>query len=230
MPECLWWSITSSLPTLIRGRMAPTPEELLDQTESELYAADYDEELAGMDRRQFMFLSLVAAAATAFGADTRSRPGRSGSDRGGGRAAAVSGQQAPPVALGNGEPPALQFQPYPGGTGALMEKLRKGARPRGVRSRGRSRSSKWKRRRSTRIPTTIAFLPAHRLSALIKAKKITSLQLTEIYLARLKRLNPTLLCAVTIMEDSGAGRRPCRRTRRSRPANIAARCTASPTA
>ena len=54
------------------------------------------------------------------------------------------------------------------------------------------------------MPTSdedIAFLPAHRLSALIKAKKITSTRLTTIYLERLKRLNPTLLCAVTIMES-----------------------------
>jgi hypothetical protein len=50
-------------------------------------------------------------------------------------------------------------------------------------------------------PDDIAFLPAHRLSALIKARRITSVQLTDIYLTRLKRLNPTLLCAVTIMED-----------------------------
>ncbi|HUF76989.1 MAG TPA: hypothetical protein VMM35_11960, partial [Longimicrobiales bacterium] len=30
-------------------------------------------------------------------------------------------RQVAPVPLGNGEPPALSFQPYPGGTGALME-------------------------------------------------------------------------------------------------------------
>ena len=53
-------------------------------------------------------------------------------------------------------------------------------------------------------PEDIAFLPAHRLSALIKARKITSLQLTDIYLARLERLNPILLCAVTIMKDSAS--------------------------
>ena len=33
-----------------------------------------------------------------------------------------------------------------------------------------------------------AFLPAHRLSALLKAKKITSTDLTKIYLDRLERL------------------------------------------
>jgi Asp-tRNA(Asn)/Glu-tRNA(Gln) amidotransferase A subunit family amidase len=54
------------------------------------------------------------------------------------------------------------------------------------------------------VPTNdedIAFLPAHRLSALLKARKITSTRLTRIYLQRLQRLNPTLLCAVTIMES-----------------------------
>src|SRR5262249_13505430 len=52
-----------------------------------------------------------------------------------------------------------------------------------------------------RDPNEIAFLPAHRLSALVKARHITSTQLTRIYLDRIKRLDPTLLCAVTIMED-----------------------------
>jgi Asp-tRNA(Asn)/Glu-tRNA(Gln) amidotransferase A subunit family amidase len=50
-------------------------------------------------------------------------------------------------------------------------------------------------------PDDIAYLPAHRLSALMRARKITSVQLTDLYLTRLKRLNPTLLCAVTIMEE-----------------------------
>src|SRR6185436_3748101 len=50
-------------------------------------------------------------------------------------------------------------------------------------------------------PDEIAFLPAHRLSALLKERKITSTQLTRIYLDRIKRLDPTLLCAVTIMEE-----------------------------
>src|SRR6185295_4593941 len=50
-------------------------------------------------------------------------------------------------------------------------------------------------------PDEIAFLPAHRLSALIKDRKLTSTALTRIYLDRIKRLDPTLLCAVTIMED-----------------------------
>lgn len=177
----------------------PTPEELLDQTESDLAKSDFDEEQAGIDRREFMFLSLVAAAATAFGADRARAQGTPAAPAG---AAGGRGQQAqgPPVPLENGEAPALQFQPYPPGTGALMLKL---ANERGHSAFDRAvfTVDKW----SGAVPTNpdeIAFLPAHRLSALLKAKKITSLQLTEIYLTRLKRLNPTLLCAVTILEDS----------------------------
>jgi Asp-tRNA(Asn)/Glu-tRNA(Gln) amidotransferase A subunit family amidase len=107
--------------------------------------------------------------------------------------------QVPPYPLGNGEAPALQFQAYPGGTGALMEKL---ARERGRAAFDRATFSvePWK----GAVPAAaedLAFLPAHRLSALLRARKVTSMQLTEMYLARLERLNPTLLCAVTIMAD-----------------------------
>jgi Asp-tRNA(Asn)/Glu-tRNA(Gln) amidotransferase A subunit family amidase len=184
----------------------PTPEELLDQLHLDLARADFDEDAAGMDRRQFMFMSLVTAAATTFGASAAQAQralaagGTGHYSRDGVRS--VLQQQPPlvPVALGNGEAPALQFQPYPGGTGAIMEKL--------ARERGRAafdRASFTVEKFAGAVPTNpddIAFLPAHRLSALIKERKITSAKLTDIYLARLKKLNPTLLCAVTIMEES----------------------------
>ncbi len=101
-------------------------------------------------------------------------------------------------ALGNGEPPALQFQPYPGGTGACLEKL---ARERGKDSfeRAKFKLEPWK----GRVPSSeeeIAFLPVYRLAALVRARKISSVELTRIYLDRLKRFDPILLCAVTIME------------------------------
>jgi Asp-tRNA(Asn)/Glu-tRNA(Gln) amidotransferase A subunit family amidase len=171
------------------------PEELLDQLETELRNADVDEEALGMDRRQFMWMSLTAAAATTFGA-------RAAGAQGAGAATPVAqqGQATPPVPLGNGEAPALQFQPYPGGTGAVMERLAK-ARGRAAFDRAVFTVQPWIGAVPTN-PEDIAFLPAHRLSALIKARKITSLKLTEIYLERLKRLNPTLNCAVTILEDS----------------------------
>ncbi len=183
----------------------PTPEELLDQLHADLAMQDHDEEATGIDRRQFMFYSLVSAAATTFGASAVQAQralaaggvSRFGAD---GVRTLLQQQQLPPVALGNGEAPALQFQPYPGGTGAIMEKL--------ARERGRAafdRAVFTVEKFSGTVPTNpddIVFLPAHRLSALIKAKKITSATLTDLYLTRLKKLNPTLLCAVTIMEDS----------------------------
>ncbi|HSL70439.1 MAG TPA: amidase, partial [Longimicrobiales bacterium] len=108
-------------------------------------------------------------------------------------------QQLPPLPpLGQSEPPALQFQVYPGGTGAYLERL--------ARERGRAAFERapfavepW----SGPVPTAeedVVFLPVHRLAALIQSRKISSVTLTELYLTRLKRLDPKLLCAVTIME------------------------------
>ena len=103
------------------------------------------------------------------------------------------------------------FQPYPGGTGALLEKT---YREKGVAAFTRQPFCVERRRRRARstlqpwgtaaLPSTdeeIAFLPAHRLAAAIKAGKLTSTRITKIYLDRLKTLNPTLFCAVTILED-----------------------------
>lgn len=165
--------------------------DFLEQVELELSEIVDDDYVAGIPRREFVFLSLVSAAASAFGVTAVAR------------AQAAAGQpqqsQTPPLALGNGEALALQFQPYPGGTGALMEKLVQ-ERGREAFERAKFEVEKWKGAIPT-APEDLAFLPAHRLSALIKARKVTSTQLTDIYLERIKRLNPTLLCAVTIMEE-----------------------------
>lgn len=107
-------------------------------------------------------------------------------------------QEAPPIPLGNGEPPALQFQAYPGGTGALMEKLWREHGPR-MFERTPIEIEPW----SGPVPTSeadVAFLPVHRLAALIRAGHITSVDLTEIYLERMRRYDPILMCAVTILE------------------------------
>ena len=172
------------------------PIEILDQTQAELeQVAEEVEYFTGVGRREFVFRSLVIAAASTFGVAAAARA------QGGGRAAGAGGapQQAPSFPqLGNGEPISWTFQPYPGGTGAMMQKLLK---ERGAKAFERSvfTVAPW----TGPVPTSddeIAFLPAHRLSALIHAKKLTSANLTDIYLTRLKRLDPTLLCAVTILE------------------------------
>lgn len=168
-------------------------DDLLEQLQSDLEQRSEDVEwIADVDRREFVFMSLIAAAASTFGVR-------------GARAQAAGGTTPLPqdptaaIALGNGEPPSMVFQAYPGGTGALLEKIAK-ERGRAAFDRATFTVAKW----SGPVPKSdeeIAFLPAHRLSALIKERKITSSRLTEIYLARMKRLDPTLRCAVTIMED-----------------------------
>ena len=184
-----------------------TAEDRLAATESLVASmAEELENTSGIDRRQFMFYSLVTAAATTFGAEAARAMGapvpalddwmpteaplRS----------LLQPPAVPPLALGNGEAPALQFQAYPGGTGALMEKL--------ARERGRAafdRAVFTVEKFSGAMPASdedLAFLPAHRISALIKERKLTSARITNIYLERLRRLNPTLNCVVTFMDDS----------------------------
>jgi len=97
--------------------------------------------------------------------------------------------------------PALQFQAYPGGTGALMEKL--------IAERG---AAAFERRPieiepwSGAVPRSeeeLAFLPAHRLGALLRERHISSVDLTNIYLERMRRYNPTLVAAAVIMDGRG---------------------------
>ena len=169
--------------------------DLLEQVQIEAEViAEEAEGFTGIDRREFVFLSLATAAASTFGFGARAMAQTTGTAPG-----AQQPAQAPPEPLGNGEPVSWTFQPYPGGTGALMEKV--------VHERGAAafeRASFVVQPWNGPVPTSdeeIAFLPAHRLSALIKARKITSTRITTIYLDRIKRLDPTLLCAVTIMEE-----------------------------
>ena len=153
---------------------------------------------AGVDRRHFLKLAASAAAATglvpgSLGTGTllaqERRPG-------------AAGQEAPPpVPLGNGEPPAFVFQAYPGGTGSLLEKMWRedGGSP---FERSPFEIEPW----SGPVPGAeedVAFLPVHRLAALIRQRHVSPTELTEIYLERLKRYDPALLCAVTILEGRG---------------------------
>ena len=50
-------------------------------------------------------------------------------------------------------------------------------------------------------PEDLCFLPVTELSALVRARKITSTSLTRMYLARLKKYSPKLLCVITMTED-----------------------------
>ena len=47
----------------------------------------------------------------------------------------------------------------------------------------------------------VAFLPVRRLAPLVRSKKISSVELTKLYLDRLRKLDPVLSCVVTLTED-----------------------------
>ncbi|MGE0554419.1 MAG: amidase [Gemmatimonadales bacterium] len=47
----------------------------------------------------------------------------------------------------------------------------------------------------------LAFLPVTELAALLRARKVSSMELTRLYLDRLKRHDPTLLCVVNLTEE-----------------------------
>ena len=94
------------------------------------------------------------------------------------------------VPLDNAVAPALLFNPLPAGAAppAPPAVRRPAALPRvAVRA----------------VPgdDDLAFLPVTELAALVRARKVTSTQLTELYLSRLKRFDPTLQAVVTLTEE-----------------------------
>ena len=61
----------------------------------------------------------------------------------------------------------------------------------------------WNLPASVELPANreeLAFYPVYKLAALIKSKKITSLELTQLYLSRIKKYKDTLQCVITITE------------------------------
>ncbi len=50
-------------------------------------------------------------------------------------------------------------------------------------------------------PEVLAYASVGELAALIRARKVTSLHLTELFLGRLKRYGPTLQCVITLTEE-----------------------------
>src|SRR4051812_35171416 len=92
--------------------------DLLDIEQNEAERLADEAGLSGIDRRRFVFLSLTGAAATTFGFGAKAL-----AQAPAGTTATGAQQQPALPPLGNGDPLAWTFQPYPGGTGALMEKL-----------------------------------------------------------------------------------------------------------
>lgn len=84
--------------------------------------------------------------------------------------------------------PAVLFDPHPSG----FEQPMNGVRP------------SWDIPDDVARPANLeeaAFYTIPQLASLIKNRKVTSLELTQMYLERMKRYNPTLQCAITITEE-----------------------------
>lgn len=71
-------------------------------------------------------------------------------------------------------------------------------RPGGVEKFAATRAGK---ARAWKNVEELAFWPAVELGHLIRTKKVTSTDLTKMYLGRMKKHMPTLLCTITLMED-----------------------------
>ncbi|HEX9083104.1 MAG TPA: amidase family protein, partial [Gemmatimonadaceae bacterium] len=93
------------------------------------------------------------------------------------------------VALSNSIGPAIVFDPLPPG-----KKISPETRRPMVRSKATHRA----------VPADLddlAFLPVTELSELVRRKRVTSVQLTQMYLARLKKYDPVLKCVISLTED-----------------------------
>ncbi len=91
------------------------------------------------------------------------------------------------VVLDNSVAPALVFNPLPAGFTPSTEKRKM------VRSRTTVRAAP--------RDEELAFLPVTELSELVRTRKVTSMQLTRLYLARLRKYDPVLLCVVNLTEE-----------------------------
>jgi len=92
------------------------------------------------------------------------------------------------VVIPNSVGPAIVFDPLPPG-----KKISPEARRPMVRSKVSPRA----------VPRDdeLAFLPVTELSDLVRRKRVTSVQLTQLYLARLKKYDPVLKCVISLTED-----------------------------
>ncbi len=92
------------------------------------------------------------------------------------------------VDVGYDIPPALTFFPAP-------------PRPAGGVKRNQARAADSSTSVRPGSAEEVAFLPLTELSSLIRSRQISSMELTKLYLERLRRFDPLLKCVVTFTED-----------------------------
>jgi len=88
--------------------------------------------------------------------------------------------------LGNAVPPAIHFEPTPGDA------------PSGGRGKVAAPTKDAKKPASD---DDLAFRPLHQLAELVRTRQISSSELTTLYLTRLKKYDPALLCVVSFTEE-----------------------------
>jgi len=93
------------------------------------------------------------------------------------------------IPLDNSVSPAIVFNPLPPGKAVAPDRRRAPVR------------SRVARRTLSADLEALAFLPVTELSELIRQRQVTSVQLTEMYLARLKKYDPVLKCVITLTEE-----------------------------
>jgi Asp-tRNA(Asn)/Glu-tRNA(Gln) amidotransferase A subunit family amidase len=98
-------------------------------------------------------------------------------------------EQLHQLKLENEVSPAILFDPVPPGVTPKLPAKRATVR------------SKVAPRAVPRDLDDLAFLPVTELAELIRRRKVTSTQLTQMYLARLKKYDPVLKCVITLTEE-----------------------------
>ncbi len=86
--------------------------------------------------------------------------------------------------------PAFRFEPMLPAEGVVSPKNKRQFRPKKVKTPSRPNSIE-----------ELAFAPVTQLSALVRAKRVSSVELTTMYLSRLKKYGPNLNCVITLTED-----------------------------
>jgi Asp-tRNA(Asn)/Glu-tRNA(Gln) amidotransferase A subunit family amidase len=93
------------------------------------------------------------------------------------------------IPLDNSVPPAVVFNPLPPGKKVVPDRRRAPVR------------SRIAHRTLTSNLEDLAFLPVTELSELVRSRRVSSVQLTLMYLARLKKYDPVLRCVITLTEE-----------------------------
>ncbi len=93
------------------------------------------------------------------------------------------------VPLSNDVPPAIAFNPAPW-LPPSTDPVRRGVEPIAQAAPKKPDSTE-----------DLAFLPVTALAALVRARQVTSLELTKLYLERLRKYDPVLRCVVNYTED-----------------------------